>query len=129
MGNYEKRTEAIKGSSLKLRDYRVQLEYKGNWVAERYIDDEKTYVVHIHELEDSEGWIHIRYQIDDGYPEFEKMLEDREFTEAVEKEVKKRENEYFDKQREKYEKLSKEQLIDKLIRAEQDIKWVFKCRI
>lgn len=128
-GNYEKRTEAIKGSSLKSRDYRVQLEYKGNWVAERYIDDEKTYVVHIHESEDSEGWIHIRYQIDDGYPEFEKMLEDREFTEAVEKEVNKKESEYFDKQREKYEKLSKEQLIDKLIQAEKDIKWVFKCRI
>ena len=105
------------------------LEYKGNWVAERYIDDEKTYVVHIHESEDTEGWIHTTYQIDDGYPEFEQMLEDREFSEAVEKEVKKRENEYFDKQREKYEKLSKEQLIDKLIRAEQDIKWVFKCRI
>ena len=129
MGNYERRTEAIKGSSLKSRDYRVQLEYKGNWVSEKYIDDEKTYVVHIHEFEDSEGWIHTTYQIDDGYPEFEKMLEDREFSEAVEREVKKKESEYFDKQREKYEKLSKEQLIDRLIRVEQDIKWVFKCRI
>lgn len=54
-GNYEKRTEAIKGSSLKSRDYRTQLEYKGNWVAERYVDDEKYYIVHIHESEDSEG--------------------------------------------------------------------------
>lgn len=73
--------------------------------------------------------IHTTYQIDDGYPEFEKMIEDREFEEAVEKEVKKRENEYFEKQKEKYEKLSKEQLVNRLIRAEQDIKWVFTCRI
>lgn len=125
MGNYEKRTKQIKGRDLKSIDYRAQLEYKGNWVAHRYIDDEKTYVVHIHELEDSEGWIHTTYQIDDGYPEFEQMIENKKLNDAVAKEIEIREKEYFDKLREKYQNMSHEKLVNEIIVLQQRLKNLF----
>ena len=117
--------DKLTGSQLKFRDNRASLHYKDYYVSNGKLIDDKEYDVIIHESEDSEGWCHTRYEIIGEHPELDKMIKEAEFEEAVEKEIEKRENEYYSKQKEKYEGMPKDVLINKIICLEKDIRRAF----
>lgn len=117
--------DKLTGSQLKFRDYRASIHYKDYYVPNGKLIDDKEYDVIIHESEDSEGWCYTRYEIIGEHPELNKMIKEAEFEEALEKEIEKRENEYYAKQKEKYERIPKDVLIDKIIELEKDIKRAF----
>lgn len=124
MGNYTRTNDRCKGSSLQCLGHRTTVEYKNQWVSKQNLKDDKYYDVIIHESEDSEGWCFTRYEITGNHPELNKMIKQRKYKEDLEKEIDKREKEYYKRLQEKYNKIPKEILINRLIELEKDIKRV-----
>lgn len=126
MGTYSTtKTEVYTGKQLKDSSVRP-LNYKDNYCDKKCLLDDKKYIVKISEFDDSEGWDYTRYTIEDTHPELEQMIEKRKFEEAVKEEINRKNNEYFNKKREKYMKMTHDELVEKLIKFEKDILWVIE---